>query len=477
MPGAARPARRARRPARTVPGHSAQANRPRYAAGMGDSRPARAAPSPGGPDIARENAALRRLVTVYRHLSGLAAVAELIAGHARATVAVVDPAMGILAAAAPGEPPPQAERYVRELVVHPRLGEVLAATARARRALRFPDAGTSAAVTVAPVLVGDEVSAYLVALDGDGRWGGGDRAGDDARLLLTEHAATICGVILGRDRVVAAAAGRARHDLVEGLLAGRGREDGDLDRWARHLGYDPAADHHVACVIVDAPEPPDRQRATAEAEHFVSTRAPDAIIALREAEVVVVLPEPGRGPRPRAQELGEACVRRLAGLVPRATVTVGIGGACREAAAVATSYAQARRAAETVRRLDRASCVVTFADLGIRRLLLQVPDLGQLRAFAREVLGGLADPDREHAADYLATLSCYFRENGSLRQVSARLHVHPNTVSYRLRRVEALTGLDLASHRDRLMAQVALEILDAVGGGPAAEAGRDGMRR
>jgi DNA-binding PucR family transcriptional regulator len=46
------------------------------------------------------------------------------------------------------------------------------------------------------------------------------------------------------------------------------------------------------------------------------------------------------------------------------------------------------------------------------------------------------------------------------------LHVHANTVSYRIHRVEELTGLDLGNYRERLMAQVALEILDAVGEAP-----------
>ncbi len=64
---------------------------------------------------------------------------------------------------------------------------------------------------------------------------------------------------------------------------------------------------------------------------------------------------------------------------------------------------------------------------------------------------------------YLATLACYFRENASPQRASRVLHVHPNTVTYRIRRVEEITGLDLGSYRDRLMAQVALEILDAVG--------------
>ena len=117
--------------------------------------------------------------------------------------------------------------------------------------------------------------------------------------------------------------------------------------------------------------------------------------------------------------------------------------------------------------MGRAGRVVAFGDLGIHRLLLQVPDLAELRGFADEVLGGLRSGDSEQAPVHLATLACYFRENASPQRASQVLHVHPNTVTYRIRRVEEITGLDLGSYRDRLMAQVALEILDAVGEVPA----------
>lgn len=77
------------------------------------------------------------------------------------------------------------------------------------------------------------VAAYVLTLD-DGELGDGE----DLRLLLTEHAATICGVVLGRDRVVAAAATQARYDLVEGLVSGIGSDADTVRRWAAHLGYD-----------------------------------------------------------------------------------------------------------------------------------------------------------------------------------------------------------------------------------------------
>src|SRR6202046_5899211 len=194
--------------------------------------------------VDRENSVLRELVTVYRHLSGLAmqdadlaGVVQLISERATATVAVVSQLMDVQTAASPGLPPEKAAALVREHVVHPRLGQVLRASRLSQRALRLPNVGGVPAIIVAPILVGDEVPSYLITLDP-----AEESFGEDMSLLVTEHAATICGVILGRERVVAASARQVRDDLVEGLLLG-GRDTGDVGRWARHLGYAATREH------------------------------------------------------------------------------------------------------------------------------------------------------------------------------------------------------------------------------------------
>ena len=419
---------------------------------------------PSGAD--RENTVLRELVTVYRHLSGLAmqdadlaGVVRLISERTAATVAVVSQLMDVLTAAAPGLPDEKAAALVRDQVVHPRLGQVLRASRLSQRALRLPNVGGVPAIIVAPILVGDEVPSYLITLDP-----AEESFGEDVSLLVTEHAATICGVILGRERVVAAAARRVRDDLVEGLLLGRAREAGDAARWAAHLGYDPARVHSVVAIAFELPPARAadadalRQRIRESIEHFVTTRAPEAIVSARETEVVVVAAS-----EPDPRRLGTACLARLAELFPSARVVIGIGGACQDPGEIARSYDQARRTTETLRRLGRSGSVAAFEDLGIHRLLLQVPDLGELRSFAAEVLGKLSLHEHEHKSEYLATLACYFRENNSPQRASRLLHVHPNTVAYRIKRIEEITGLRLDNYRDRLIAQVALEILDALG--------------
>jgi sugar diacid utilization regulator len=431
--------------------------------------------------VDRENAALRELVTVYRYLSGLAlqdadlaGVVGLISNRMAATVAVVTQLMDVITAAAPGVPADKAAADVRDYVVHPRLGQVLRASRLTQRALRLPKVGSMPVIIVAPVLVGDEVPSYLITIDP-----AENIFGEDMSLLVTEHAATICGVILGRESVVAAAARRVRDDLVEGLLLGWGRDSTDADRWAAHLGYDPARDHSILTIAFDLPESAtsdaaaQRLRVRESIEHFVTTRAPEAIISARESEVVVVVATvtPDDAGQPEAggidaRRLAAACLVRLGELFPPAKVFIGIGGTCRDPRDLTRSYAQAQRTTQTLRRLGRSGTVAAFGDLGILRLLLQVPDLAELQSFAVDVLGKLSKHEHEHHSEYLTTLACYFRENSSPQRASRVLHVHPNTVAYRVKRIEEITGLRLDNYQDRLIAQVALEIIDALGDEP-----------
>jgi sugar diacid utilization regulator len=439
------------------------------AAAPGPSLPAQLQDRPlARAEANRENDVLKELVTIYHHLTGLAlqnadvqAVIELLARRMGCRAAVVDPRLEVLAAAAPGLSTADAGEGIRESMTGTRLARVLGAVTRTRRALRLPAVGDGPASVVAPVLVGHDVPAYLLTME-DALEGGGE----DTGLLVTEHAATICGVIMGRERVVAAAAGRVREDLTEGLLLGRARDAGEAQRWAQHLGYDASRAHQVVCMGLDgsAPPPQDPERAARRRrvfdslERFVSSRLGTAVVAAQAGELVVVAPEDAPTPR----QLGVDCIGHIRRTFPEATLTVGIGGRCREPGEIAQAYAQARRTIEIAHRLGRQGDVVAFDELGIHRLLLQVPDLGELRSFAEEVLGRLDAHDRRHRSGYRRTLAVYLRENGSLQRAAAQLHVHPNTVTYRLNRAAEITGLDLGRYQDRLMAQVALEIMEAL---------------
>lgn len=76
------------------------------------------------------------------------------------------------------------------------------------------------------------------------------------------------------------------------------------------------------------------------------------------------------------------------------------------------------------------------------------------------LIAGLLDPlityDQEHGSDYIRTLSAYLDCFGDVRATADRLHIHPNSLRYRIRRIADLAGLDLADADLRLVVQIGL---------------------
>jgi sugar diacid utilization regulator len=223
--------------------------------------------------------------------------------------------------------------------------------------------------------------------------------------------------------------------------------------------------NRVMLVTSGSPDeagPDRRSRVNEVVKHFCESRGAGVVTVIRESEVVVLLPDDPPG-GPNAEQLGAECLAYCRDLFPDARITIGLSGVRSGAAHLSRAYDEARRTVDAATRLRRHGAVVTFDGLGIHRLLLQLPELDELRAFADDVLGPLRRYDRSHGSQLIETLAAYFQDGPGLRRMADRLHVHPNTVTYRLRRISEIAELDLERYRDRLTAQVALEILDILG--------------
>ena len=420
-----------------------------------------------GDRIQQENALLRETVAMYGRLSSLTTqdsdlteVVELIAARLAVPAAVLDVRFTPLASAAPDGVGPVQDALGTESELH-RLAKTVE---RTRRALTVnatsPGAST---VVVAPVVIGDELAGYL--LTGVPRT---DDRTEDLRLLITEHAAMVCSVVLGRARVVAAASGQARRDLFEALLL-PDRNASEVENWARHLGIRADSPQRVVALTLAlegpaGPVPAELGTVAAFVEQTLLSRAPEATVIDRGDEVVAVVPDGGttsldplRALLLRTKETTESRFRQV-------TVSAGIGDCYAGAELIARSYAEARRAVDTSRMLTGLGDVAVFGDLGIHRLLVRVRDVADLREFATDVLGPLLEYERANDAGYVATLTAYFRENNSPQRTAKHLHMHANTVAYRIRRIEEITGMTLSSYADRLVVQVAVEIVNGLGG-------------
>lgn len=394
------------------------------------------------------------------HTADLPAVTDLLAERLDAPVWVVSETFAVIAASGPELSPHEAIERVRTNSPHVRWDRIMQVAADTGSAVRSPETEDGATIIVAPIFVDYQVAAYLMTVVG--KLGG---RGDFA-LLATEHGATVCGVMLSRERVLASAAGRAREDLIEGLLLGSTSDRDELVRWTHHLGFDATVPHRVMIVVSGPTDSQDRElgserraRIAEVVKHFCESRSVGALAVIRDLEVVVLAPE-GSPDGSTPGQLGRECLGYCADVFPGARVVAGLSRICAGAADITRAYGEARRTVTAATRLRRYGEIATFENLGIHRLLLQLPDLVELRRFVDDVVGPLRRYDRQNGSQLVETLTAFFREGPSPRRMADCLHVHPNTVTYRLKRIATIGQLDLERYESRLMAQVALEILE-----------------
>jgi hypothetical protein len=119
--------------------------------------------------------------------------------------------------------------------------------------------------------------------------------------------------------------------------------------------------------------------------------------------------------------------------VTDAEVIAGAAG-CVGVVAVSRAARQARDVLGIAQRLGRPPGVYLLDDVLLEYQLTRDSD-------ARPLLASLLDP-LESNPDLVATLECYFDHELDRRSTATELHVHPNTLDYRLRRISQLTGLD-----------------------------------
>lgn len=248
-------------------------------------------------------------------------------------------------------------------------------------------------------------------------------------------------------------------DLMNRLVTGEPIDPADLARLVRTLGLGVDDDTRVLGValgLAAVPEDGDdidpeqvadvRHHAVAHLQAVTGRVPMSGVVREDDGTPVVVLAVPWDGP---VAELG---TRLAAGLDRRriAVASLGaVGEPRRGLAQVGGSCRQAIGALRVGRRRGAERAVVLFADVLLEVLAMRDPRMvvNLQDRYLRPLAG------HEHLVE---TLRCHLATDLSVPETARRLVVHPNTVSYRLRRISELSGLDL--HRVQDVARAALAV-------------------
>ncbi len=138
---------------------------------------------------------------------------------------------------------------------------------------------------------------------------------------------------------------------------------------------------------------------------------------------------------------------------------VGISNPFQDISHFKHSYSNAFQALKIGKQIAGHNFVNFYDDLAIKKLLLNNhPEV--LKDFVEKTLGNLLNYSKNSRNEFLDTLIIYIKSNGNWSYTKDQLHIHGNTLSYRLKRIEEILKLKLNNYNHRLKIQIALDILE-----------------
>ena len=312
---------------------------------------------------------------------------------------------------------------------------------------------------VVPVRAGADVLGLLVVgVDGEPVEAAG-------RLRALEHGSTVLALELSKERAAAEVERRLRGDLIEEVLAG-GLEADEAERIARQAERLGHRLPQKAWVVVLEPDDDSTEAALAARGRLdrldsalsgvIRSRLPGALTLVRSASAVLLAPDDVAADLAAVEKLAGQVLAAATQTVKPGSVSVGIGNIANGVGELARSHVEARQAVRLTRRAGGRGRVASYRSLGAFRLLLEVQSPEALRRFVEELLGPLLQYAQSRDTPLLETLEALSSARWVRRAAARNLGIHINSMTYRVERIEALTGLQLDDPETRVAISIAL---------------------
>lgn len=186
-----------------------------------------------------------------------------------------------------------------------------------------------------------------------------------------------------------------------------------------------------------------------------ATKTKDFITAVDEKNIIIVKEVK---PNESYKELEQTAYVVLDTLNTEAMskVHIAYGTIVNSIKEVSRSYKEAKMALDVGKIFYSDRNVVAYSNLGIGRLIYQLP-IPLCKMFIKEIFGGKSPDDFDE--ETLFTINKFFENSLNVSETSRQLFIHRNTLVYRLDKIQKSTGLDLRIFEDAITFKIALMVV------------------
>ncbi len=297
---------------------------------------------------------------------------------------------------------------------------------------------------------------------------------DTQDFMAMETASTIIALEFLKQEIVYQTEKQIRVELLEDLISGNFRSEGDVIRRAGYLNFNLASQTAVFVISIDGLN---KKGHNASLEHQLKDKlvqfiyqffqnSGGAMLLVKSDHLTgLVRVISGNAMMPLRRRLEELQTKTLTKW-PGLKLSIGVGRKAETVHQIKKSYEEASDALRIARFMHEYNDITFFEDLGSYSFLFELGDSLAMRNFFERTLGQILVYDRQNNGELFKTLVCYFKNDCNLRITAEQLYIHKNTVLYRIRKVEEISGLSMANTEHRFNLHLSLKLSQVLQGTP-----------
>lgn len=293
-------------------------------------------------------------------------------------------------------------------------------------------------------------------------------------IVALEHGATTIALEMMKEKVAFETEKRLKRDFLDNLLDGK--INGDIAGGSKYnfIGFDTTRPAVAILIDVKGVEELSEfnnskvfyrgydNKILRTIERYIKERDTNAFINNEHNRFAVLYHFPiNKGKNEILAEIKRLCERiaeKIAKDYPKATYNFGIGNIYYQLSNLRKSYKEAKKALEIGELFMGGNQIFSYNDLGIYRLLFMIDKKEEIIEFCNDTIGSLLEYDKNNDDNLCNCLEVFLMNNGNIAKTSKDLYVHPNTLSYRLKKISNILGKDINDAKIRFNLYFALMI-------------------
>ncbi|MGO4887579.1 helix-turn-helix domain-containing protein [Anaerobacillus sp. MEB173] len=320
-------------------------------------------------------------------------------------------------------------------------------------------------ILLEPIIKSNEVKGYMLILKGNDPL-------DELEHMSIEHACTVVALELLKREVVYETKQRLKGEFLDDIQSNVVDIE-LLKKQAKYLGISDKYKYNFITVDIHSKQSEDvftgvknNKYLQLIIERIITQKNPDSLVFNRKNGLKALVAWNNETEEDsflsKAKTLISEIERMIHQYVPHLHCSYGVGRIVDSVDKLPLSYSDVTQCSEIMKKKNMFGQMITYREIGPAKIIMKSTE-EELYQFVIDQLQPLIQYNHQNRNELINTLEVYLNFNQNMKETAQELHLHLNTLSYRIKRIEEILGLQLKDGTTIFNLQLAWHILNFLG--------------